>query len=648
MENLIKYVNNKNKQLLNSDFTFEYLFNVTCDQENRIFGEYIDNFKIVSVSYKELKSYSLKMASFFDASIKDKKNSFVGLYLENSINWVASFWGLLLSGYKVALLNPKLPYEVNKQVIKSLGINTVIASNTIFKDVNTIIIDANNKFIDNVLACEELRVKASANEIAICSTATSLNIKICIYTGYDITYQVLNAKSIIKANNMVKKHYQGRLKVLAFLPFYHIFGLIAAYFWFSLFGRTFVFLKDYAPETILNTIRRHNVTHVFAVPLLWNTIAKEVEKKIDAQDEARIKKIKKWMGRSIKIQSVFPTLGMKFSRKIFKEIIDKTLGDSIKFLISGGGEVADQTLLLVNAIGYPLFNGYGSTEIGITSVELRKKAKYRVLGTVGKPFKSVQYKIEDDCLLVKGTSTCSKIVYIDGNVQKLNKDEWYQTCDIAKIDNKGYYYISGRLDDVYVASTGEKYNPDLIEKQCLLKEVSNFSILNLKNKLTLIVQVEEDASLLAKVNVKTEVEAVVNRLRSEGYPLFNVYFTTDPLMNKNAIKVSRKLLTKNIDNGIITLHDFSLICSSDITEEAIEDEIVNKVSQVFSEVLNKDIKEIGLNQHFIFDLGGTSLDYISLLVKLKAAFNIEFNFDDASMATIKQFSKYIMNNKLEK
>ena len=124
--------------------------------------------------------------------------------------------------------------------------------------------------------------------------------------------------------------------------------------------------------------------------------------------------------------------------------------------------------------------------------------------------------------------------------------------------------------------------------------------------------------------------------------MFNVYFTTDPLMNKNAIKVSRKLLTKNIDNGIITLHDFSLICSSDITEEAIEDEIVNKVSQVFSEVLNKDIKEIGLNQHFIFDLGGTSLDYISLLVKLKAAFNIEFNFDDASMATIKQFSKYIM------
>ena len=286
--------------------------------------------------------------------------------------------------------------------------------------------------------------------------------------------------------------------------FNHIFGLIAAYFWFSLFGRTFVFLKDYAPNTILNTIRRHNVTHVFAVPLLWNTITKEVTKKIDALDDKKRNKVDKWLARSIKLQDINSQLGMQISRKIFKEVVDKTLGTSIKFLISGGGAIAEKTLYLINGIGYPLFNGYGSTEVGITSVELRKKASKRLLGTIGKPFDSVSYKVVDDVLYVKGLSTCSKIFLKDGKEEIISKDEWYKTNDIASVDKNGYYYIKGRLDDVYVSSTGEKYNPDLIEAKCLLKEVNNYCILNLNDKLSLVIEISKNKDLLSKINIKNE------------------------------------------------------------------------------------------------------------------------------------------------
>ena len=90
-----------------------------------------------------------------------------------------------------------------------------------------------------------------------------------------------------------------------------------------------------------------------------------------------------------------------------------------------------------------------------------------------------------------------------------------------------------------------------------------------------------------------------------------------------------------------------MICEDNLSNEEICQEVSDNVARIFGETLGIDIKEVGLTKHFIFDLGGTSLDYISLLVKLKAEYNIEFNFDDVSMSTVEQFSKYIMKNKLD-
>lgn len=641
MENLIKYVNWKNKQLLKEDFNFEYLFNVIHDQGNRIFGEYLSNFQIKEVTYKEMKSYSLKMASFLKNNIHDDC-SYVGLYLDNSINSVACFWGVLLSGHNVCLLNTKLPIEVNKNVIKALGIKTVVLDNDVFNgEYNIIHIKQTNDYIDDVLSCSEIDNIVSGNEIAITTTATSLNYKICIYNVYDIMYQVRNAKAIIKANRMVKAHYNGRLKVLAFLPFYHIFGLFAAYFWFSIFGRTFVFLKDYSPDTILNTIKRHNVTHVFAVPILWNTIAKEIKKGIDELDEAKKNKAYKWINRSIKIQNIMPSLGRKLARKIYKEIIDKTLGDSIKFLISGGGEVASDTLKIINGIGYPLFNGYGASEIGITSVELRKKAGARILGSVGKPFKSIEYKIMDGMLYVKGLSTCSKIIEKNGNTIIVNKEEWFKTCDEVRII-KGYYYIDGRSDDVYISSTGEKYNPDVMEAICLLTKVDNYCIIKMDKYLSLIIQIKDNLSLNAREAIKDEIDKAVKMIRDKGYPLHKIYYTFDLIANPNAIKVSRAYLTSKINNGLVTLYPFDTILEKDNDLELVSS-YIKEVTKVFSEILGINELDINPHQHFIYDLGGSSLDYLSLLVKLKSIYNIDFNEVGLTLSTVAEFAKFIMN-----
>lgn len=65
---------------------------------------------------------------------------------------------------------------------------------------------------------------------------------------------------------------------------------------------------------------------------------------------------------------------------------------------------------MINLLGYPLYNGYGTTEIGITSVDLNIKIDKRLKNSVGKPFKNVEYLINNDNLIVKLTSSCKAII----------------------------------------------------------------------------------------------------------------------------------------------------------------------------------------------------------------------------------------------
>lgn len=641
MENLNIYIKKQYIKLLNSSYSFSGLFDVIHSNGDKIFAEFVSGFEIVKITYQDFKSYCLKMANYLYDKIHTDKHKFVGINMENSLNWLACFWALLMLGYKPLLVNCRLPKSINDEIIKTLDVDTVISSIPSFDYLNEIVINTGLKLSPQVVECSEINNFNFEDEIAICSTATSLNYKISIYRGSDLTYQALNAKTILSKNGMIKAHYKGSLKQLTFLPFYHIYGLIATYLWFSVFGRTFVFLKDYSSDTILKTIRYHNATHIFAVPLLWNTISKEIKKKVEELPIKDKKKYQKGTKLSIKIQNMMPKLGMKLSRHMFKKIVNQTLGSSIKFLISGGSYIQDETLYIFNSIGYPLFNGYGSTEIGITSVELSKKIKDRLKGSIGKPFDSVKYRIEDDILYVRGKSICSTIITKEKEVIEVKKDEWFKTYDVASTDKKGNYYISGRADDVYVSENGENINPDIIEKKCLFTTINNYAFVDVDKNLSFVFEVDKNMNFIKAQKIHKEVSDVLISLRSEGYIISKIYFTYDSIFNENAIKVSRKQLKKKIDN-----HEVELIPFEEYTfkyndnEEVIKDETYKKIKEIFKEVLNKD--ELDDDAHFIFDLGGTSLDYFSLLMKLEKEFNISFNFENKSCSTIKEFTNYIL------
>ena len=480
----------------------------------------------------------------------------------------------------------------------------------------------------NLKTVEEISDFKWANEIALTTSATSLNVKVCVYDGMAISSQIKNTKDVVRKNALLKKRYNGDIKMLAFLPFYHIFGLVASYFWYGFFNRTMVFLKDLSTNTILNTIKKHEVTHMFAVPLVWHTIYKEVIKQVNTKDEKTKRRFYKGIKLSNFLQSISPRLGKVIASKMFKEIKEKTFGPSIKCLITGGSYISPKAMEMLNSIGYPLFNGYGMSEIGITSVELRTGFKKRLRCSIGKPFKSIKYDInKEGCLLVKGRSISHTIISKSGTVN-YKADEWFNTSDLVIKDKQGYYFLNGRVDDVVIAANGEKINPDMLEKQIFIPKAKRISILGLDTengeKLSLIVELSKTTNKMALKQTVNEINAGLEELNKMNFSIERVYYTYDPLASESAIKVSRKILLKYINEGKVKLMSYNkLLEDTNFDEVEIKEELLNEVIDIIAEILNIDKTLIHSDSHFIIDLGGGSLDYLCFILKLKEEFSID-------------------------
>ncbi len=646
MENLNKIIKTNLVQLNNSNKTFEDIFEIIHSIEDNVFSELSDGYKVKKLTYKDIKNQSILMGRFFNNELKDiQKNDYVGIIMDNSPSWVSSFWGLLMAGYKPMLLNIRLGSKLNQEIIELLKIKCVIADKDY--NLNCNMIYTNNIDLSNLNTEVEFNW---ANEIALSTSATTLNIKICVYTGQDIASQITNTDYIVKTNSMIKERYNGEIKIMAFLPFYHIFGLIATYFWFSFFGRTLVFLKDFSSETIIKTARKHKVTHIFAVPMVWNTIAKEIKKEISMKDEKTQKRFEKGLKISNKLQKNGSKLGFKLTNKIMTEVQEKIFGSSIKFLITGGGYISNSTIELLNGIGYPLYNGYGMSEIGITSVELRKGIRERISGSIGKPLPTVEYKIENEILYVKGKSICSKIISKQGETI-IDHNEWFKTNDLAICDKKGNYYIIGRNDDVVVAQNGEKINPDLIEKEITLVNARRFCVLGLETEgkvdLSLVVEVPGEITILKTQKILEEIDEVIKKTEKNNCKIEKIFVTNDKIAADTAIKVSRSILIKKINTNEVTLKSLNEFKEENVFDEnKINNEVYDEVLEMFSQVLHKEKDNISGNDHFIFDLGGTSLEYITLLINLKSKYEMDFNFGEGeSCYTVYEIVNYILKKR---
>ncbi len=606
------------KVLEKSNRTFADIFNVLFDRDG-VFAETskpgLD--RIFSCMFREVKGYVETVASGILRKT-DAKEEYIALCCENCVEWIVLFWAILKSGNKPYLVNPNHPDNNIEADFKVLGVRYAVTFNNDSRYGLDFIkyYDLLEAGKDGICDC------VFGNEIALSTSGTSLKSKICIYSGEEISEQLLNSNELVERNPSFAEVYDGRIKILSVLPFYHIFGLEATHLWFALFGATLVFPERLVPGVLLETVKHHKVTHIFAVPVFWHSIEKNINKEISFLDGKTKKKFEKACETSLKLQSSVLPLGKAFAKKAFKDIRGKLFGDSVQFCISGGSFINASAMRCINALGYQLFNGYGMTEVGIAAVDFSKKPDSRIKPSIGLPFRSVEFKTDDKgVLLIKGKSLCKRII-TDG--VSAGTDIWFDTGDLTEKGKDGRYYLTGRSSDLVLNENGENYNPYVLEQSLRLPSVDGFCITgDEKNeRLVLVLQLPKGFSEDGKKQLDKELDESC----SQNPGVFNfkeIYYSFDSLIDGKDIKISRAKLKKKMLSG--ELGKYKELSYADIPEDTTASQLKSDIKGFFAEVLSISEDEIGDNMHFMNDLGGTSLDYMTLVFRVENHFGISLD-----------------------
>ena len=226
---------------------------------------------------------------------------------------------------------------------------------------------------------------------------------------------------------------------LVSVPPYHIAGISAALS--SVYGgRRVVYLETFDPVEWVRTAREERISHAMVVPTMLNRILDVI-----AEDGA----------------GGLPAL---------------------RTLSYGGGPmpltVIERAMELMPEVGF--VNAYGLTETSST-IALLGPEDHRVamastdpavrarLGSVGRPLPTVEISVRDELgrevpagtvgeLWVRGEQVSGEYRGRSGE----DDDGWFRTRDSGHVDDEGYLFVHGRLDDVIVRG-GENLSPGEIE-----------------------------------------------------------------------------------------------------------------------------------------------------------------------------------------
>jgi len=607
-----EFVRKKLDLLNRSGHSFENLFELMFAEKEAVLYERSLGYKIEKTGYAEAYESAKTKAAALRSLLQDAPHdAVVGIHMENSVEWIEVFWAVLAAGFRPLLMNLRLDSELLATALSDCAAVAVVADKGEFA-VQTII----HTELDSDI--HELRGDFGS-EVLVMSTGTTSNLKVCAYGAEEFCSLINDSFYVVRECAQIKRHYKGKLKLLTFLPFYHVFGLIAMYIWFAFFSRTFVHLKDMEPQTILNTIRRHEVTHIFAVPLFWERVYQIADRTIRERGEEVVNKYEKGLRIGAKLENI-PALARLFRKAAFGEVRAQLFGESVRFMITGGSPIRAEALAFFNNIGYHICNGYGMTEIGITSVELSMSAKQRNSSSVGKPLPSVEYSIDSAGeLLVRGRSLARSIMQ-RGEV-RAKSDGWFHTGDLAECVN-GSYRILGRRDDIILLPNGEMLNPNLIEPRFLLPGIDGACLIDAAEGgeaiPTLLISVKNGCTKEQLERFEADVIEQMKLCKIDTY-IRNIVFVTGSFIGENDFKPNRgKLKNKYLSGTLDT------ITAKTAPESAQISELERQVAEIFAAVLGKAASEISPDSDFFMDEGGTSLDYFALLSGLKEAYSLPF------------------------
>ncbi len=531
------------------------------------------NQRYENITYKRLLEHINALGTkLYDLGLKNKRIAIIG---RNRYEWALAHLTNLLGGIISIPLDKDLQIdELESSLIRSKA-DCIIFDEKYIEKIEQLKL-RNNSNLKEFICMSKLEgykdihnlkeegktLLENGNKEYISTKINSYEMGILLFTSGTTS----KSKAVMLSQNNIASNVYAMQKAegiydtdsnLAFLPFHHIFGSTALIVMLAFGVRTS--FPD-GLRYVSQNLKEYEISVFVGVPLLVEAIYNRIQKEIEKQGKTKLIK------NAIKISNFLLKFHIDIRRKLFKQVIDQ-LGGKMRFVISGGAPLDPKVEQGFINLGIRMVQGYGLTE---TSPVLVAENDYKArVGSIGVPMENVEVKIINQDsngigeLIAKGPNVMLGYYENEEETQKVLKDGWFHTGDLAYIDKDGFIFITGREKNMIVLKNGKKIFPEeletLVNRIELIEESMVFGLPdeNDKNDLKLSVKVvynkDEVYEKFGDISEDEIKDIIWNRIKkevNETVPRYK-HITNMILTDKELIKTTTKKVKRNEEIKLI-------------------------------------------------------------------------------------------------
>ncbi len=594
------------------------------------------------------------------------RRGWVGIQLQNSPSFGICFWAALAAGHPTVLIDVRASDALTDTLADETGLITLIVDEEPERSRPYPVVPATDLMPDWRDASVRARYARGkqentpasaetdwADHITLCTSGTTGRSRCYVHDGQGIVSQYrMLGKLLPVTDRFVREGVKE--KAVAFIPWHHVFGFIVCFLFPQVFGNTMVIPSKPSPEAIVEACKESGVTQFVAIPAVWNGVAQLVKKRFIEMSGKTAEDFDNMIDLSLSYQEAGVDLPLPVEG-ILRMIRQQLVGDDLYIAVSGGGYILPETLRTINGLGYYLVNGYGMTEIGIYSVVNSEVLADRLDGSVGAPLFDDSIKLaplegeeetEDSCergeLLIRTDSVyCGSLR--KGTFEARDRAEWFHTGDIGRYC-EDRVFLDGRVKDIILKADGENLYPDELEGAfATVPGFQRYVIFGLSDGLydetALLVEPVEGADPESLAEAVAEINL--------GLPFrqkIQKFFISGKALDLSAsAKVRRGPVAEAVAAGEWPLTEYPLVLGKKAalpelpTEAEIETaayytpeiagdpaffEVRSAVQAMVAEVLTIPPESVHPSSYFSQDLGGDSLQSISLLTHAEVKYGL--------------------------
>ena len=568
-----------------------------------------------SISYKALPKMVATCAANIQRRIgvgngKDK----VIIKLSNYNHWIEIFWGAVAAGYVPVLLANNLGNSFVNEIYKTLSVKLIITNSQ--KDIV-----GERLSSDECVARNDREYRSVwADEVILLSSGTDGSPKMVTYDGAALCKQIMAARALpSRTTSIMYPDNYGRINILGWLPFSHVFGFVAVFLWYTFFGKSIVVSERMDIDAISTVCVKRAITHVYAVPQFWNILANRFERLYVKCDEKGRQVIDQVQVANLKAQG----LAVR-NCSALKKIKNELIGNKIKYCISGGSDLSLETARTINSIGYPLHNGYGMTETGVTAVDASNSSMVRTQCRIGFPLAGVEYKLDDDGELTIYSAYLPKEILPIGG-EKIDDIQFIKSGDILEFDPQDGYIVVGRSKQIVVTDGGEKLIPSEIKHAYGNIPYSRDTMVECKVKdgvIDIILHIFVDGSL-----DDSKLSKIYSYLYKIGGCLSPIKRATSLVIHKENNQVDSVSIKENPLDPSSSAQSLNERNSGNKAYDAKLMNTASKIREIIAEVIGVDQEKVMPKSHLIYDIGITSMQFFEIILNIENEYKIHFSPD---------------------